>query len=98
MKIEKNFKNDLLKRTEIEAVVEAGKNPGFEAMQKEIAEKMKASEDLVVVRHIRGHFGRDKFLVEAFIYDSLEFKNATEPKPKIKKEGAAAAPAPAAKK
>jgi ribosomal protein S24E len=89
----KDFRNDLLKRREVKLVVTADKNPGFADATKAIADKFKSNEDVIVVRTLKSKFGRDSFLIDAFIYDSVQDKNTFEPKKKEKKkEGAAAQP------
>ncbi|MDP3882004.1 MAG: hypothetical protein Q8Q31_03970 [Nanoarchaeota archaeon] len=90
MKLISDFKNDLLKRRELKAIVEADSTPSFETSAKLIAEEYKASEDVIVVKGIYGKFGHKTFLIEAIIYDSVNDKNRTEPKKKEKTKGAAA--------
>lgn len=98
MNITKDFRNELLKRREVELVLTAGKNPGMQDAAKNIAENFKVDESNVVVKAVRSRFGRDSFSIEAMIYDSVEDKSGVEPKKKEKKkEGEAqAAPAPVA--
>ena len=85
----KNFRNELLKRNEVKVVVTAEKNPGLANAGKMIAEQFKSKEENVVVKELKSKFGRDSFLIDAFIYDSQEQKNRIEPKKKEKKtEGA----------
>ena len=100
MKILKDVKNQLLKRRELDIVVEADKNPSFEEATKTIVDSIKADPENLVVKEIKGKFGRKTFLIRALVYDTKEDKEKTEPKPKKKKgEGEAAgeaAPAPAA--
>jgi len=86
MKIQKDFKNGLMKRRELELLIESEKAPNFADVQKELAKEIGAYEDLVVVRAIRGSFGSHGFLVEAFIYNSPEDKLWAEPKKKVKKK------------
>jgi len=94
MKIQKDFKNGLMKRRELELLVESEKAPNFADMQKEVAKELGAYEDLVVVKAIRGSFGSHEFLIEIFVYHSPEDKVWAEPKKKVKKkEGAAPAAA-----
>jgi len=82
----KDFRNDLLKRRELKLVVNAGKNPGFADAMKNVADKFKAKEENIVVREVKSKFGRDTFLIDAYIYDSAEAKVNTEPKKRIKKK------------
>ncbi len=65
-------KNELLKRREVKLVVEAESNPGFQEGVKIISKKFGASDDLIVMRGVKGKFGRHTFLIDAFIYDSLK--------------------------
>jgi ribosomal protein S24E len=70
MNIKKDLKNELSKRKEIEFEIEAGKNPSFDEMKKLIAEKFSKSEDCIDVYGIKGSFGKNKFLIKGYIYDS----------------------------
>ncbi len=88
--MEKDFRNELLKRREVKFAVESEKNPGFEFVVKEIAEKFKTSEENVAVKSLKNNFGSNNFLVEAFVYDSLDDKNKIEPGPKVKKSSGGA--------
>lgn len=81
--------NVLLKRKEILFAVEAGANPGFDKVRKLAAEDMKTGEDLVVIKSLKNNFGTNRFVVEAFVYDSKEQKEKIEPRVKEKKTGAA---------
>jgi len=98
MDIIKDFKNELLKRREVKLVVNAEKNPGFANAIKMIAEHFKADENLIVVKELKSKFGRDTFLIDALIYNSVKDKEEIEPKKKLKKsaEAQAGAAAPAA--
>ena len=89
MKIINEFKNDLLKRKEINFSIEAEKNPGFEGAMKSLIDKYKVSENSVVVKHIRNNFGKKEFFVEAFIYNTQGDKESNERKPKVKKSDTA---------
>lgn len=93
MKTIKDFKNDLLKRREVKLVVDSDRNPGLENAVKMIAEHFKAKEDVIVVKTLKSKFGRDTFLVDAFIYDSAAEKSRVEPRKKEKKSADGAAPA-----
>lgn len=85
MKILRDFKNNLLKRKEIEAELESESNPEFTAISKMVAEHFKAKEGVIAVKKIGSRFGDNKFRINAFIYDSAEAKSAIEPEPKLKK-------------
>ncbi len=97
MNVIKDFRNDLLKRKEVKIVINAEKNPGIISSAKIVADNFKVDENLVVLKTLKSKFGRDTFLIEAFIYNSLADKEMIEPKNKVEKiEQPAAAPAPAA--
>ena len=81
----KDVKNLLLKRRELKVLLEAPSNPGFANSTKMIADQFKASEDVIIVKEIKSKFGRNTFLIDAFIYDSAADKKMIEPKPKVKK-------------
>jgi len=85
MKVLKDFKNDLLSRREIKAVMTSEKNPTKEECAAKLAEHFKSHADHVVVNRIGGKFGRKTFLIDASIYSSKETKEKIEPKPKVKK-------------
>lgn len=87
MKILSEFNNPLLKRKEYSFELESKGNPNYEEASKKLAEKLNVDESLIAIKKIEGKFGSDVFLVSAFVYDSVELKNTTEPKPKPKKGG-----------
>ncbi len=86
MEIVKDFKNDLLERREIITKLESHENPGFEGAKKAIIEEFKVDESLIVIKKVGGSFGSNEFLIEVFIYDSVERKEKVEPKKKEKKK------------
>lgn len=86
MRLVEDVRNELLKRREIKAVVNSDGNPGFLQIGKMVAENLKASEENIVVRNVLSKFGRDSFLIDAFIYDSEEQRNSIEPKVKVKEK------------
>lgn len=86
MKIEKDFRNDLLKRREILFSLEEKSNPGFSKMQEHCANHFKIEPERVVIKRVFSNFGSHEFFAEALIYDSIEDKINTEPKAKAKKE------------
>ena len=77
---EKN--NELMNRKEIKIIVEADKNPTAQEALNVIAEKFKSEEDVIVVRSVKGKFGRRTFLISAYIYGNREAKEKIEPKQK----------------
>ena len=91
MNVIKDFRNDLLKRREVKIVINAEKNPGLTNSAKTVADNFKADENLVVVKTLKSKFGRDTFLIEAFIYGSVADKERIEPRKKEKKSEQSAA-------
>ncbi len=85
-KIIKDFRNELLKRRELEVEISADKNPGFAESGKMMTKQLKAEEERVVIKVVRSHFGKSEFLLNVFVYDSKEDKERIEPKKKEKKK------------
>lgn len=88
LEIVEDKKNGLLNRREVSVIISADSNPGFAKAQEVISSELKASDDSIVVRNVKSKFGRDTFLISAFIYDSVADKERVEPKKKEKKEAA----------
>ncbi len=86
MKVIKDFRNDLLKRREVKLIINADKNPGMAGASKIMSEHFKACEDCIVIKTLKSKFGRDTFLIDAFVYDSVADKQRIEPKKKEKKK------------
>jgi len=84
MKIIEDKENSLLNRREVKVVTEAEKNPSFSDAENLISEKFKADKELIVIKNIKGKFGRNTFLITSFIYKNKEDKENTEPKKKEK--------------
>jgi len=84
----KDFRNDLLKRREVQLIVNMNGNPGIQNSTNMVVDHFKSQEDKIVIKAVKGKFGRDTFLIDAFIYDSADQKNMIEPKKKVKKEKA----------
>lgn len=87
----KDLKNSLMNRREVKLIVESPSNPGFSNAAKMVADECKAKEELIAVKEVKSKFGRNTFLIDAFIYHSLDDKNKTERKPKVKKAPGAGA-------
>jgi len=81
----KDLNNKLLNRREVKIIVNSSSNPGFANATKIIAEQCKAKEELICVKEVKSKFGRDTFLIDAMIYNSLDDKDKIERKPKPKK-------------
>lgn len=85
MKVLVDFHNTLLHRRDVVMTKSYNSNPGFIIVKQDIASHFKVSPDCVVVLAIRGGFGISEFTLEARLYDSVEFLQSVEPKPKVKK-------------
>lgn len=85
MKTQTDLKNNLLKRREIKLIVDSSGNPGFASALNMVAQQIKAPEENIVVKNVKGKFGRDTFLIDAFVYDSVKDKESIEPRVKVKK-------------
>lgn len=90
MNVIKDFRNSLLKRKELIISIDAESNPGFGKVKQECVDYFSATADNIVVKSIKGNFGRRNFVAEVFVYDSVEDKNKIEPRivVKAKKEEA----------
>ena len=75
MEIKKDIKNNLMKRRELEIVLESDKNPSFSEISKLLAQDLKAEEESIMVENIRGAFGKKDFIIKASIYDTKELKD-----------------------
>ena len=86
MKINRDFSNKLLKRRELEVVIESVSSPRHDEVMGEIVKKFEANEDVVVIKGIKSHFGSSEFVCNVFVYDSVEGKETIEPKKKGNKK------------
>jgi ribosomal protein S24E len=85
MKIINEKENALLKRKEFLIAKNYDENPGIENVKKDLTEFLKVDEGKIFVRKINSYFGRSDFVIDVFVYDSVELKNKME-KTKKKKE------------
>ena len=86
MKIIEEKNNELLNRKELKLLVEAEKNPSMSEALEKVSTHFKAEKDCVIIKAIKGKFGRNTFLISAFIYKSKEDLVKVEPKKKAGKE------------
>jgi len=86
MNVVKDFQNKLLGRRELVLELESEQNPGTESVNKAVIDQFKSKDDLVVIKRVGSSFGSNKFVIEAFIYDSVEIRDKVEPKKKEKKK------------
>jgi ribosomal protein S24E len=78
MDIIEDKENSLLNRKEVKIIVEADKNPNFPEALNIIAREFKVNEENIAIKLIKGKFGRNTFLISAFIYKSREEKEKFE--------------------
>ncbi len=88
MKILKQDFNPLLERKQVEVDVEhkGKKTPTKRKVKKLISEHFKASEDLIVVKHIYTEFGDGISRIFAYVYENKDFFNSVEVIRKKKKK------------
>jgi ribosomal protein S24E len=85
-KIISDVKNNSLNREEFVLEVVSENNPS----KKDIAEVLKKDVELTVVKQIRGSFGKNKFDVEAVVYNTKVDKDKFEVTPrKVRKKAVA---------
>lgn len=91
MEIEIQSKNDnvLLGRTEVRFIIhhEGEGTPKRDLIKTELAEKLNAKKETVIVDFMRSHFGAQKTVGYAKIYASLEAAKAGEADPILKRNG-----------
>ena len=85
-KILKDLRNNVLKRREMEILLVNRGNPGFIITKDLISHRLKVSRENIVMNHINGEFGRNEFVIDAFIYDSKEDLERIEGKQKVNLE------------
>jgi len=81
--------NPFFNREEIKVIADAEKNPSFVEAEEIIASEGKTEKEKVLVKKIKGKFGRDTFLITAEIYKSKEDRDAAKNKGGKKGEEAA---------
>ena len=86
MEIKEDFKNSLIGRREIVAVVESIGNPGFASVKKDLIKKLGLDEKLIIVKKVGSKFGSKSFDIEAFVYDSVESRAKIESAPEEVKQ------------
>lgn len=95
MEVLYKFHNSLLSRTELQLeLIYKNATPSLTEVKKMVSEKLKISEDVILIKKIGNIFGSGRAIVSAYVYDNKESMDKIEPKPKIKKtQEAALAPA-----
>lgn len=71
IEVKKEFRNDLLRRSEFEFVMESYGNPGKEKVMSEVSAKTKAEPERITIKRIVSSFGKGNFVLEVFVYDSV---------------------------
>ena len=79
-------KNPLFDRKEIKIIVNLDKTPSKEESLKLLSDNFSVSPECIIIKKIKGKFGRNEFTITANLYKSEDVKNSVEPKPKKKKE------------
>lgn len=86
MNITNEKKNVLLKRTEVSLSFPGLDKPlERKAVKTQVAKHFKVEEDLVIVNHVKTHFGSRDVEVEAYVYDSKEALEKVTPKHTLKR-------------
>ena len=88
MEVIKEFRNNLLKRIEVEVSKAYDKNPGLEKAKQDVAVKFKVLPERVYVKNVLSSFGSNNFVIDSFIYDSSDDMNKIQIKNKKKKRKA----------
>ena len=86
MEIVEDKENFLFNRKEVKIIVQAEKNPSYEEASDMISKQFKSEKDNVVIREVKGKFGRNTFLISASVYKTKQDKERFEPKKEEKKE------------
>lgn len=86
MEIIKNNQNYLFKRKDIEVSFESEKNPTINEAKEIISKEFKTDLDLIVISHIFGAYGSNKFKIIGKIYETIEEKKKIEPRSKKEEE------------
>jgi len=82
MKTIEDKDNFLLNRKEVKVLVDSKKNPTYKEAEEILIKEFDSSNDCIVVRRVKGKFGRNTFLISGFVYNSKEDKEKIEVLPK----------------
>lgn len=86
VEIQEKRKNPLLKREEVEFIVEESNNtPSKADIRKKLSALCNASENLIIVECIKNKFGSKSFLGNANIYSNEEDMKRIELKHKVRR-------------
>ncbi len=78
MKTIEQKQNPLLFREEIKILIEAEKTPSYTEASSLISEKFNKDQEVIVIKKVKSKFGRNTFLITAFVYNSKEDKDKIE--------------------
>ena len=85
MEILEDKNNFLTNRRELNFLLESDKTPSYSESLVILEKEFKINPENSVIKAVKGKFGRSKFFISAFVYNSKEDKEKFEPKPKLKK-------------
>lgn len=71
-KIIEKKQNPFFAREEVKIIGEFAKNPSFDEATELVAKEVKGDKEKIIVRGIKGKFGRNTFLIKAEIYANKE--------------------------
>ena len=74
MIIQKDKKNELMNRREVQVIFEGEKVPSYSEAAKIVADNFKSDEGNIMVEQVKGTFGKKTFSIKASIYDTKELK------------------------
>tara|TARA_Y100000310_G_C20659652_1_gene803993 strand:- start:268 stop:534 length:267 start_codon:yes stop_codon:yes gene_type:complete len=86
MNVIKEFKNDLLKRKELEVSGDYDSNPGYERVKEDLSKELKVDAGNISIKRLVNEFGSNEFVIELFIYDSAEDMEKIEKRNKKKEK------------
>jgi ribosomal protein S24E len=75
MKILNHSKHPLLKREEIQFVIESEKSPTYEEIANIVSEKVGKPVENIDILFVRGSFGKKTFESAVYVYENVEEKN-----------------------
>jgi len=78
MKIIEQKRNPLFFRDEIKILIEAEKTPSYNEASSLISEKFNKSIENIAIKKVKSKFGRNTFMISAFVYDSKDDKEKIE--------------------
>lgn len=74
MKVVSEVKNKLLERKEVVTSMDNASTPTRSSITEKLAEHFGVPGEQIVVNHIMSKFGSKSFVIDSFVYNSLEAK------------------------